>query len=84
MQGCTFVVSSFMEYFVNRGKVILLLVEAIGESLWIILDIHAPILLHAPLLKGRLLYYLLGLNTLKLSELLAILKEDSQIDKCDT
>jgi hypothetical protein len=33
MQGCTFVVSSFMEYFVNRGKVILLLVEAIGESL---------------------------------------------------
>ncbi|XP_021687467.2 uncharacterized protein LOC110669905 isoform X2 [Hevea brasiliensis] len=31
VKGCTYVVSSFMEYFVNRGKVIILLVEAIGK-----------------------------------------------------
>lgn len=37
VQGCTFVVSSFMEYFVNRSKVILLLVEAIGECLLFII-----------------------------------------------
>ena len=35
VQGCTYVMSSFAEYFVNRGKVILLLVEAIGESLFV-------------------------------------------------
>ncbi|OMO93726.1 hypothetical protein COLO4_16739 [Corchorus olitorius] len=29
IKGCAYIVSSFMEYFVNRGKVILLLVEAI-------------------------------------------------------
>lgn len=33
IKGCTFVVSSFMEYFVNRSKVILLLVEAIDVYL---------------------------------------------------
>lgn len=31
IQGCTCVVASFQEYLVNRGKVIFLLVEAIGE-----------------------------------------------------
>ncbi|KAJ4848409.1 hypothetical protein Tsubulata_032780 [Turnera subulata] len=31
--GCTYVVSSYGEYFVNRGKVILLLVEAIDVYL---------------------------------------------------
>ena len=30
MQGCTNVVSAFQQYLVNRGKVIFLLVEAIG------------------------------------------------------
>lgn len=35
MQGCTYIVSAFLEYFVNRGTVILLLVEAIGESLFV-------------------------------------------------
>lgn len=33
IKGCTHVVSSFMEYFVNRGKMILLLVEAIDVYL---------------------------------------------------
>ncbi|XP_015575056.1 uncharacterized protein LOC8280143 [Ricinus communis] len=33
VKGCTYVGSSFMEYFVNRGKVILLLVEAIDVYL---------------------------------------------------
>ncbi|XP_023903455.1 uncharacterized protein LOC112015299 isoform X1 [Quercus suber] len=33
IKGCTHVVSSFMEYFVNRGKVILLLVQAIDVYL---------------------------------------------------
>lgn len=33
LQGCTYVVQSFTEYVVNRGKVILLLVEAIGACL---------------------------------------------------
>ncbi|XP_031284869.1 uncharacterized protein LOC116143549 isoform X2 [Pistacia vera] len=33
IKGCNFVASSFMEYFVNRGKVILLLVEAIDVYL---------------------------------------------------
>ncbi|KAF2314737.1 hypothetical protein GH714_032227 [Hevea brasiliensis] len=33
VKGCTYVVSSFMEYFVNRGKVIILLVEAIDVYL---------------------------------------------------
>lgn len=32
-----------MEYFVNRGKVILLLVEAIGECFWFIICINAVI-----------------------------------------
>ncbi|XP_021692750.2 uncharacterized protein LOC110673840 isoform X2 [Hevea brasiliensis] len=32
-KGCTYVVSSFMEYFVNHGKVIILLVEAIDVYL---------------------------------------------------
>lgn len=36
-QGCTYVAQSFVEYMVNRGKVILLLVEAIGECLTFIL-----------------------------------------------
>lgn len=36
MQGCTYVVQSFMEYSVNRSKVIWSLVEAIGEYLNII------------------------------------------------
>lgn len=33
IKGCSYVVSSFQEYFVNRGKVILLLVEAIDVYL---------------------------------------------------
>ncbi|KAJ9128903.1 hypothetical protein P3X46_034352 [Hevea brasiliensis] len=33
VKGCTYVVSSFMEYFVNHGKVIILLVEAIDVYL---------------------------------------------------
>ncbi|XP_062146572.1 uncharacterized protein LOC133854396 [Alnus glutinosa] len=33
IKGCTYVASSFLEYFVNRGKVILLLVEAIDVYL---------------------------------------------------
>ncbi|KAJ4729137.1 UPF0114 domain-containing protein [Melia azedarach] len=33
IKGCTYVVASFAEYFVNRGKVILLLVEAIDVYL---------------------------------------------------
>ncbi|XP_057964481.1 uncharacterized protein LOC131155406 [Malania oleifera] len=33
IKGCTFVVSAFMDYFVNRGKVIMLLVEAIDVYL---------------------------------------------------
>lgn len=32
MQGCTFVANSFVDYAVNRSKVVFLLVEAIGES----------------------------------------------------
>lgn len=36
MQGCTYVVQSFVEYSVNRSKVIWSLVEAIGEYLNII------------------------------------------------
>lgn len=36
MQGCTYVVQSFMEYSVNRSKVIWSLVEAIGECINII------------------------------------------------
>ncbi|XWS49423.1 hypothetical protein CRYUN_Cryun12cG0002400 [Craigia yunnanensis] len=32
-KGCTYIMSSFAEYFVNRGKVILLLVEAIDVYL---------------------------------------------------
>lgn len=35
MQGCTYVAQSFVEYIVNHGKVILLLVEAIG-AYWLI------------------------------------------------
>ncbi|XP_022738825.1 uncharacterized protein LOC111291393 isoform X2 [Durio zibethinus] len=33
VKGCTYIMSSFMEYFVNRGKVIFLLVEAIDVYL---------------------------------------------------
>uniref|UniRef100_A0A5B7CDF8 Uncharacterized protein n=1 Tax=Davidia involucrata TaxID=16924 RepID=A0A5B7CDF8_DAVIN len=33
VKGCTYVVASYQEYFVNRGKVILLLVEAIDVYL---------------------------------------------------
>ncbi|KAG8633976.1 uncharacterized protein LOC110606064 [Manihot esculenta] len=33
VKGCTYVMSSFMEYFVNHGKVIILLVEAIDVYL---------------------------------------------------
>jgi hypothetical protein len=33
IQGCTYVVSSFMEYSIKGGRVIQLLVEAIGECL---------------------------------------------------
>ncbi|XP_065882172.1 uncharacterized protein [Euphorbia lathyris] len=33
IQGCSFVMTSFMEYFVTRGKVIILLVEAIDVYL---------------------------------------------------
>ncbi|KAK6263575.1 hypothetical protein SCA6_019009, partial [Theobroma cacao] len=35
--GCTCIMSSFMEYFVGRAKVILLLVEAIGEGWFVML-----------------------------------------------
>lgn len=38
MQGCAYVVASFGEYMVNRSKVIVLLVEAIGESPKIIVN----------------------------------------------
>ncbi|KAA3453446.1 Membrane protein [Gossypium australe] len=31
-KGCSYIMSSFMEYWVDRSKVILLLVEAIGEG----------------------------------------------------
>lgn len=35
IQGCAFVIESFQEYFVNRGKVIFSLVEALGKyELW--------------------------------------------------
>lgn len=33
VQGCTFVVASFAQYFVNRSRVIQLLIEAIGKCL---------------------------------------------------
>lgn len=33
MQGCVYVAGAFTEYYVGGGKVILMLVEAIGEFL---------------------------------------------------
>ncbi|OMO91336.1 hypothetical protein CCACVL1_07164 [Corchorus capsularis] len=43
IKGCAYIVSSFMEYFVNRSKVILLLVEAIaygypGYSVYVVVS----------------------------------------------
>ncbi|KAA3470374.1 Membrane protein [Gossypium australe] len=35
IKGCSYIMSSFMEYWVDRSKVILLLVEAIGEDIYL-------------------------------------------------
>lgn len=40
MQGSTCVVESYVEYVVNHGKVILLLVEAIGAYLYFFFCLH--------------------------------------------
>jgi hypothetical protein len=46
LQGCTYVGSAFMQYLVNRSKVIILLVEAIGVWLEIVFSSNGYALLH--------------------------------------
>ena len=46
MQGSTYVVQSFVEYLVNHGKVILLLVEAIGMFFFLLLLTFCLIILY--------------------------------------